>query len=362
MSTQGPYTRPGFGGSENNNPNAYSGVPGGDRYGGYGGGSTYGGGSGYGGAAYSAPTPHGYQSSSYQGVGEVSSSEDKSKTGKRSLAVQALNQNVLMWAGFFTSSIFVYYLFSGKDFSFLMTYGAMARMFGFGILNVKTWKSKKATGISIKSLQLYSIVFFCRLTSIMRHEGYLPYDKSGDWLYHFIEVLALFFSSAALYGCIGPFKSSYQADLDKFGEFSVPPGYGAVYLVVPVLILAFLVHPNLNNDFLSDVAWVFAAYLETVALIPQLYLFQKMQSGVVELLTVHYVAALGLGRLTELFFWIYSYKELVTASGSKIPGYLSLFSQLLQMVLMIDFFWYYYIAVKNATPLVLPSHGGLGIV
>jgi len=338
MSTQGPYTRPGFGGQEYGSGQAtYSAPEGSGSYG-----------SGY---AYAAP-------SGYSDWREEN--DDKSK-GKRSLAVEALNQNVLMWAGFFSGSVLVYYIFSGKDFSFLMTYGAMARMFGFGILLVKTFKTRKATGISLKSLQLYAIVFFCRLTSIMRHEGYLPYDKSGDWLYHIIEVLSLVFTIAALYGCSVLFRDSYQADLDKFGEFNVPPGYGSVYLVVPILLLAILVHPNLNNDWLSDVAWVFAAYLETVALIPQLYLFQKI-SGVVELLTAHYVAALGLGRLTELFFWLYSYKELVTASGSKIPGYLSLFSQLLQMVLMVDFFWYYYIAVKNATPLVLPSHGGLGIV
>ncbi len=30
-------------------------------------------------------------------------------------------------------------------------------------------------------------------------------------------------------------------------------------------------------------------------------------------------------------------------------------SQFLQFVLMVDFFWYYITAVKNATPLLLPS-------
>lgn len=360
MSNQGPYTRPGYGGGGGA---TYS-APGG--YQGYGGGS----------AAYAAPSPQGGYNSNMAPAGSMyshpvqnqsnldeDSNNKTSKSGKKSLAVQALNQNVLMWAGFFTFTIFVYYVLSGKDFSFLMTYGSMARMFGFGILNVKTFKSQKATGTSAKSLQLYCIVFFCRLTSILQHEGYLPYDKSGDWLYHVIEFFALFFSASALYGCLGPFKSTYQKELDTFGEFNVPDGFGIVYLVVPVFLLALIVHPNLNNDFMSDVAWVFAAYLETVALIPQLYLFQKMKNGVVELLTAHFVAALGFGRLIEFFFWLYSYKELITSSGSKMPGYISILSQLMQMVLMIDFFWLYFQAVKNATPLVLPSQGSLaGIV
>lgn len=279
------------------------------------------------------------------------------------MALQSLNKNVLIWAGFFTVSLVVYSLLSGGDFSFLMTYGGMARMFGFGILNVKTFTSKRATGVSIKTLQLYSLVFFFRLTSIMRHEGYLPYDKSGDWLYHLIEGTALVFTCTAMWGCMGPFKSTYQGNLDKFGEFNVPPGMGAVYLAVPILILACLVHPNLNSDFMSDVAWTYAMYLESVALVPQLFMFQKQVSGVVELLTAHFVAALGFGRLMEFMFWVYSYHELATKSGSRLPGYLALFSQFMQLVLMLDFFWYYYLAVKNATPLVLPSHGAaMGMV
>merc|ERR1712071_444180 len=327
-----------------------------------------------GGASYSAPSPSGgYGGVSYasggsyghgpQGSTSFGDESDMSKTGKKSIALKALNQNILMWAGFFTVSIFVYYVLSGGDFSFLMTYGAMSRMFGFGILIVKMFTSKRVSGVSAKTLQLYCIVFVCRLSSIIRHEGYLPYDKSGDWLYHSIEFFGLFFSAGALFGCVKQFESSYQKDMDVFGELNVKPGYGAVYLAGPVLLLAILIHPNLNSDFLSDVAWTYSMYLESTALIPQLYMFQKQSSGVVELLTAHFVAALGFGRVMEFMFWIYSYHELATSAGSKLPGYLALFSQFMQLVLMLDFFWYYYLAVKNATPLVLPSHGGgMGIV
>eukprot|EP00980_Cylindrotheca_fusiformis_P020703 scaffold7738_cov133-Cylindrotheca_fusiformis.AAC.12 len=338
--SEGPYGRHGF------NANA----------GGYGGGQSYGnappaaggyaapsyGGQSYG-ASYSAPSPqggpaYGSQYGAYGAGSDYLAKEDDNAKGPKSGAKKR------------------------GDFSFLMTYGAMARMFGFGILNLKTFKSQRATGVSIKTLQLYSLVFFFRLTSIIRHEGYLPYDKSGDWLYHFIEGMSLIFTCSALWACMGPYKQTYQADLDRFGELNVPPGYGAVYLAVPVLLLAIFVHPNLNADFLSDTAWTYAMYLESTALIPQLFMFQKQASGVVELLTAHFVAALGFGRVMEFFFWIYSYHELANSSGSKLPGYLALFAQFVQLVLMLDFFWYYYLAVKNATPLVLPSHNGMGIV
>mmetsp|Transcript_19409 Transcript_19409/g.33304 ORF Transcript_19409/g.33304 Transcript_19409/m.33304 type:complete len:377 (-) Transcript_19409:105-1235(-) len=376
MSSEGVYSRYGAGSgsagySSASTRGSYSGAPPGygQNYGsGYGGARGYGGG----GASYSAPASDGYgqqheynhSSGAHENFGASSAQADSSeKGGKRSMTLQALNKNVIMWAVFFTASLFVYFMMSGGDFSFLMTYGAMSRMFGFGILNVKTFLSKRATGVSIKTLQLYCLVFFFRLTSIIRHEGYLPYDKSGDWLYHVIEIMALLFTGCALWGCMSPFKSTYQGAMDKFGEMNVPPGMGAVYLAIPVLILAIIVHPNLNSDFLSDVAWTYAMYLESVALVPQLFMFQKQTSGVVELLTAHFVAALGFGRVMEFMFWIYSYHELATSAGSKLPGYLALFSQFMQLVLMLDFFWYYYLAVKNATPLVLPSHGtAVGIV
>lgn len=366
MSSDGPYGRHGYQAQPNayNQGATYTSAPGSGGYAAPGYGQP---GQSYGGASYTAPAPPGgygqpEPSSNQAGYG-AEGEEDKSKTGKKSTALQALNNNVLIWAGFFSASLFVYFVLSGGDFSFLMTYGAMARMFGFGILNVKTFTSKRATGVSVKSLQLYSLVFFFRLTSIIRHEGYLPYDKSGDWLYHVIEVLALFFTSSALYGCMVPFKQTYQADADKFGEINVPAGFGALYLAAPVLVISCVIHPNLNSDFFSDVAWTYAMYLESLALIPQLYMFQKQATGVVELLTAHFVAALGFGRILEFTFWIYSYHELSNSAGSTLPGYLAIFSQFVQLILMLDFFYYYYVAVKNATPMVLPSHnGGMGMV
>jgi len=38
----------------------------------------------------------------------------------------------------------------------------------------------------------------------------------------------------------------------------IPSQFGVVFLVVPCFVLACLVHPNLNKDFLSDMAWTFS--------------------------------------------------------------------------------------------------------
>eukprot|EP00567_Pseudictyota_dubia_P016593 CAMPEP_0197450692 /NCGR_PEP_ID=MMETSP1175-20131217/26199_1 /TAXON_ID=1003142 /ORGANISM="Triceratium dubium, Strain CCMP147" /LENGTH=259 /DNA_ID=CAMNT_0042983165 /DNA_START=55 /DNA_END=831 /DNA_ORIENTATION=- len=217
----------------------------------------------------------------------------RSPLAKPNLQMRALNQNVLMWAGFFTASLLVYSFLSGGSFSFLLTYGAMARMFGFGMLIVQALIRRRTEGISVETLHLYCLVFVCRLVSICRHEGYLPYDKSGDWLYHLVEAASLAFTLGVLWACGGG---------DKFSS-TKGSRYGVAYLAVPVLVVAVFIHPNANVDFLSDVAWTYAMYLESVALIPQLRLFRKSSSSSrgaaarVELLTAHFVAALGFGRL-----------------------------------------------------------------
>jgi len=62
------------------------------------------------------------------------------------------------WAGFLLLSLLVWKLVSDGDFSFIMTYGAFARSFGFGLLAVKLWTARSATGVSYKTLQLYALV------------------------------------------------------------------------------------------------------------------------------------------------------------------------------------------------------------
>ena len=78
----------------------------------------------------------------YNQSGQIGDDSMKSPGMKNNtIGLKALNKEVLMWAGFFTASLFVYSLLSGGDFSFLLTYGGLARMFGFAILNLKIFGS-----------------------------------------------------------------------------------------------------------------------------------------------------------------------------------------------------------------------------
>lgn len=60
----------------------------------------------------------------------------------------------------------------------------------------------------------------------------------------------------------------------------IPSELGIVVLVGPALVLAILLHPNLNNNWFTDSAWAFALYLEAVAMLPQLVMFQNAVSTI----------------------------------------------------------------------------------
>lgn len=140
-------------------------------------------------------------------------------------------------------SLIIYYFLSSGDFSFLLTYAACLRCFGFGLLNFKVWSTKSAKGVSVKSLQIYSLVFFFRLLSILRHQGYLPFDKTGDWFYHFVEIMSMVSVVLLIYGIFGPLVSTYNEKHDKFGAYNIPAEFGALFAIVPCIIIAVIFHP-----------------------------------------------------------------------------------------------------------------------
>lgn len=55
----------------------------------------------------------------------------------------------------------------------------------------------------------------------------------------------------------------------------------------------------------------------------------------------HSTFALGLARVLDMIFWVYSYQELTSHAGSHSVGMFVLFSQFVHIVIMGDFFYYY---------------------
>ena len=74
------------------------------------------------------------------------------------------------------------------------------------------------------------------------------------------------------------------------------------FLLGPCALLALV----LNHEFsVMEILWTFSIYLESVAILPQLFMVQK--TGEAESITSHYLFALGSYRGLYILNWIYRY-------------------------------------------------------
>ncbi|KAI7878559.1 ER lumen protein retaining receptor [Lichtheimia hyalospora FSU 10163] len=193
------------------------------------------------------------------------------------------------------------------------------------ILLLKIQNSKSCVGISFKTQMLYTIVFMTR---------YL------DLTFHFISVyntcMKIFFIASSvyiLYLMRVKYKASYDPGLDTF-RFE--------YLLGVAMILGVAFSYNFTP---VEVLWSFSIWLESVAIMPQLYMLQ--QTGEAETITTHYLFALGAYRALYLVNWVYRY----VMEGH--TDWIAWVAGLIQTALYSDFFYLYYTKVLHGKKLEL---------
>ncbi|KEP67367.1 UNVERIFIED_CONTAM: ER lumen protein retaining receptor, putative [Hammondia hammondi] len=245
------------------------------------------------------------------------------------------------WTGFFVVVLVVYHLFSDGDFSFLMTLSSLISMFSFLMVVLKIEATKSVAGVSLKMIECYVVLIFARLCSIIPFEGYLPYDRSGDWLYQCVEALSFLLAGTVVYLCRRRYASTYDVGGDTLNH---------LFLIVPAALLALLFHPSLNAFMPADFAWTFALYLEAVAVLPQLFMFQKQ--GKVEPFTTHFLAAQALSQVFSFIFWVSSYSELNSAQNTlkSYVGHWVIGMQVMQLIVMGDFIYHYIRCLTSGVP------------
>ena len=80
--------------------------------------------------------------------------------------------------------------------------------------------------------------------------------------------------------------------------------------------------------------WAFSIWLESVAILPQLFMLQR--TGEAETITTHYLFALGAYRALYIPNWMYRY-----FTEGHFDAH-SVFAGIIQTILYSDFFWIYY--------------------
>ncbi|KAL1933115.1 hypothetical protein VTP01DRAFT_8793 [Rhizomucor pusillus] len=194
------------------------------------------------------------------------------------------------------------------------------------ILLAKIQTSKSCVGISFKTQLLYAIVFMTRYLDLAVHY-YSLYNTC-------MKIFFIVSSVYILYLMKVKFRASYDTSLDTFRfEFLV------LFAVVLGLATAYKYTP-------LEVFWSFSIWLESVAIMPQLYMLQ--QTGEAETITTHYLFALGAYRALYLFNWIYRY-----STEKNYTDWIAWVAGFIQTLLYSDFFYVYYQKVVKGRKLEL---------
>lgn len=117
------------------------------------------------------------------------------------------------------------------------------------------------------------------------------------------------------------------------------------YLLGGAAVLAVLVPYQYT---LSEILWAFSIWLESVAILPQLFMLQR--TGEAETITTHYLFALGIYRGLYIPNWIYRY---MTEPKLKVD-WIAIVAGIIQTILYSDFFWIYYTKVMKGKKFKLP--------
>uniref|UniRef100_A0A1I7T8N4 ER lumen protein-retaining receptor n=1 Tax=Caenorhabditis tropicalis TaxID=1561998 RepID=A0A1I7T8N4_9PELO len=196
----------------------------------------------------------------------------------------------------------------------------MSHLVAIIILLLKIWKSRSCSGISARSQILFAIVFTARYLDLFT--TYISFYNTT------MKITFLVVTYATVYLMFFKFRSTYMRESDTFR---------IELLIIPSIALAFLI----NHDYAPfELLWTFSIYLEAVAILPQLFLLQS--TGSAEVITAHYLFALGSYRALYIFNWIYRYYSedyfdpIVVVAG------------VVQTVLYADFFYLYVTRVVQA--------------
>jgi len=232
----------------------------------------------------------------------------------------------------------VWHLVADGEFSAVLTLSVMLHCLAMALLGLQVLLKGSVSGISAKALLMDALALCCRLSSTLWLNGYLPVDASGDYIFQAFDMLSLCILAWLLHQVFMVKQHTYQADEDSLPLLPIISGS---------LILAALLHGSMNNRPIFDTLWMAALFLNTTAVVPQLWLITRT-GGHVEALTSHHIAAMAASSvLSGIFMWHarhhISCKPWI--AGFNHSSWAILGAHLLHMVLLGDFTYYYIKAV-----------------
>lgn len=198
------------------------------------------------------------------------------------------------------------------------TIGDMLHLGAIIILLFKMLKTRSVSGVSLKSMFLFALVFTTRYVDIF-------FYYFGAYNY----IMKLLYLTSSYYTCfLIRYKAPWKHTYDREGD-----GFRIRYLIIPCTLGSLCISAFSGDFYWMKVLWIFSQLLESVAILPQIFLLENTERY--DVLTTHYLLCLGLYRLFYVFHWIVRW-----AVYSRVNA-ISVLCGLVQTALYVDFFYQY---------------------
>jgi len=203
--------------------------------------------------------------------------------------------------------------------------GDMSHVFSIIILLLRLRVAKNAQGISLRTNELFFVVFVTRYLDLFT-TFYSLYNSGMKILYIVTTGTIIYMIRFK-----EPICSTYDKAQDTFLHWR--------YAVAPCAVIATITHligSGFRRFELLELLWTFSIYLESIAILPQLIVLQRYRE--VENLTGNFIFFMGAYRAFYILNWIWrSYHEPMYQHH-----FVVYFCGVLQTLLYADFFYYYF--------------------
>lgn len=234
----------------------------------------------------------------------------------------------------------VYHKIAEGEYSSILTIAAIFQCLAFSLLALQVLTGS-VSGISAKSLQLHAFALASRLSNTTWLDGYIPNDSTGDFLYQVFDGLSLAMALWLIHRVCKAQRLACESNED---------GLPIAPFATACLVLSCVFHANLNAMPLFDSLWMNSLLLNTIAVMPQLWMLTH-RKGSLPALASHFVAIMGLSHvLTGTYMW-HGYDEITcdplignfNHAGPEIIG-----AHIVHVLLLGDFAYYYVQNIANS--------------
>lgn len=226
-----------------------------------------------------------------------------------------------------------------------MTLSAIIQSLAFALLAMKVQKNDVG-GLSPSMLIAYCISYVARLSTTLTLKGYVPEDMTGDvYIYQLSELVGLVIVGYCLYVVLDLRQKSadFAAEISAENQLVIPG------MVLGCLIMGFMTMSDGHQHFLGDLLWMFAQWMESVAIIPQLWLVSKKKE--IERRTSHFIALMIVARVCITLFWSVVMLEIDLYLNFKVG---LIVTNAIHLLVCGDYM-YYFVKTIQAPKMMLPG-------